>query len=108
MSAIGTPAYVISKYLAEIIQPTLNKNSNKIQKSTSFVHGPKEWKIGPTEIQVSYDVVNLYTSVPLDRSVQVIVEFLQDDHAELKNRTKLNLTDIQQLLEVCLSECYFL
>ena len=107
VSTIGTPAYVICKYLAEIIQPTLNKNSNKIQKSTSFVHGAEEWKIGPTEIQVSYDVVNLYTSVPLDRSVQVIVEFLQDDHAELKNRTKLNLTDIQQLLEVCLSECYF-
>ena len=62
----------------------------------------------PTEIQVSYVVVNLYPSVPLDRSIQVIVEFLRDDLAKLKKRTKLNLTDIQQLQEVCLSECYFL
>ena len=108
MSTIGTPAaYGISKYLVEIIQPTLDKN-NKIQNSTSFVHEAKDWKIEPTEIQVFYDVVNLYPSVPLDRSIQVIVEFLQDDHAELKKRTKLNLTDIQQLLELCLSECYFL
>ena len=107
MSTIGTPAYGISKYLVEITQPTLNKNSNKIQNSTSFVHEAKDWKIEPTEIQTSYDVVNLYPSVPLDRSIQVIVEFLQDDHAELKKRTKLNLTDIQQLLELCLSECYF-
>ena len=61
----------------------------------------------PTETQVSYDVVNLYASVPLDRSIQVIVEFLQDDHAELKKRTKLNLTDIQQLLELSLNECFF-
>ena len=68
----------------------------------------KDWQIEPTEIQVSYDVVNLYPSVRLDRSIQVIVKFLQDDHAELKKRTKLNLTDIQQLLELCLSECYFL
>ena len=30
----------------------------------------------PTEIQVSYDVVNVYQSVLLDRSVRVIVEFL--------------------------------
>ena len=52
--------------------------------------------------------MNLYPSVPLDRSIQVVVEFLQDDHAELKKRTKLNLTDIQQLLKLCLSECYFL
>ena len=108
VSTIGTPAaYGISKYLVEIIQPTLDKN-NKIQNSTSFVHEAKDWKIEPTEIQVFYDVVNLYPSVPLDRSIQVIVEFLQDDHAELKKRTKLNLTDIQQLLELRLSECYFL
>ena len=31
-----------------------------------------------------------------------------DDHAELKKRTKLNLVDVHQLLELCLSECYFL
>ena len=107
VSTIGTPAYGISKYLVEIIQPTLNKN-NKIQNSTSFVHEAKDWKIEPTEIQVSYDVVNIYPSVPLDRSIQVVVEFLQNDHAELKKRTKLNLTDIQQLLELCLSECSIL
>ena len=108
VSTIGTPAYGISKYLVGIIQPTLNKNNNKIQNSTSFVHEAKDWKIEPTEIQVFYDVVNLYPSVPLNRSIQVIVEFLQDDHAESKKRTKLNLTDIQQLLELCLSECCFL
>ena len=108
VSTIGTPAYGISKYLVQIIQPTLNKSNNKIQNLTSFVHEAKDWKIEPTENQVSYDVVNLYPLIPLDRSIQVIVEFLQDDHAELKKRTKLNLTDIQQLLELCLSECYFL
>ena len=35
-------------------------------------------------------------------------EFLQDDYAELKKRAKLNLTDIQQLLELCLIESHFL
>ena len=108
VSIIGTPAYGISKYLVEIIQPTLNKSNNEIQNSTSFLHEAKDWKIKPTEIQVSYIVVNLYASVPLDRFVYVNVEFLQDDHDELKKRTKLNLTDIQQLLELCLSEFCFL
>ena len=78
---IGTPGYGISKHLVEIIQPTLNEN-NKIQNFTSFVYEAKDWKIEPTEIHVSYDVVNLYPSALLDRSIQVIVEFLQDDHAE--------------------------
>ena len=44
VSTIGTPAYEISKYLVEIIQPTLNKNDNKIQNSTSFVHEAKYCK----------------------------------------------------------------
>ena len=53
VSTIGTPAYRISKYLVQIIQPTLNKNNNKIQNSTSFLHKAKDWKIELTEIQVS-------------------------------------------------------
>ena len=72
VSTIGTPAYGISKYLVEIIQPTLNKSYNKMQNSISFVHEAKDWKIEPTEIQLSYDVINLYPSVSLDRSIEVI------------------------------------
>ena len=82
----------------------LNKNNNKVQSSTSFVHKAKEWKIEPTKIQVSYGVVNLYPSVPLDRSIQVIDKFIQEDNEQLKKRTKLNLTDIHQLLELYLSK----
>ena len=46
------------------------------------MHEADDWKIEPAEFWVSYDLVNLYPSVQLDRSVQVIVEFLQDDHAQ--------------------------
>ena len=49
VSTIQTPAYGISKYLAQIIQPKLNKNNNKIQNSTSFTHEAKDWKFEPTE-----------------------------------------------------------
>ena len=52
----------------------------------------------PAKVQLPYHVVNLHPSVPSDRSIQSIVEFLQEDHEESKKRTKLNLTDIHQLL----------
>ena len=76
VSTIGTPAYGISKYLVKIIQSTLNKNNNKIQNSTSFLHEARDWKIEPAEIQVSYDIVNLYPSVSLNKLIKVIAEFL--------------------------------
>ena len=65
--------------LKRTIQPTLNKSQNKIKNSVEFVNEAKTWKISPTEIQVSYDVVNLYPSIPLDKAIDVIVEYLKND-----------------------------
>ena len=106
VSTIGTPPYGISKYLVKIIQPTLNNRQHKIKNSVEFVNEAKTWKISPTEIQVSYDVVNLYPSVPLDKAIDVIVEYLKNDN--VKRRTKLTLVDTHQLIELYVSECYFL
>ena len=108
VSTIGTPPYRISKYLVKTIQPTLNNSQHKIKYSVEFINEAKTWKISPTEIQVSYDVVNLYPSVPLDKAIDVIVEYLKNGFNNVKRRTKLTLVDIQQLTELCVSECYFL
>ena len=68
-------AYGISKYLVEIIQPTLSKINNKVRNSKSrsktMENGTK-----PAEVQLPYNVVNLHPSVP-----------------------SLNLADIHQLPE---------
>ena len=108
VSRIGTPTYEIPKYLVKITQPTLNKNQRKIKNIGEFVNERKTWKKSPTDIQVSYDVVNLYPTVPLDIAVSVIVEYLKNDFNNVKRRTKLTLINIHQLIELCVSECYFL
>ena len=108
VSTIGTPPYGISKYLVDIIQPTLNKNQHKVKNSKSFVSQAQTWKIEPDEIQVSYDVTNLYPSIPIDKAIDVILQQLSEDYEDLKARTNLTLVDIQQLIGVCLSEYYFL
>ena len=108
VSTIGTPAYGTSKYLVSIIQPTLNKSLHRVINSKSFVLEAKGWDISPDEIQVSYDVVNLYPSIPIDQAINVIIDLLSRDIDDLKSRTKLSLTDIHQLVELCLSLNYFL
>ena len=65
VSTIGTPPHGISAYLVKIIQHTLNKNPTRLKNSTSFVEMARNWNISPTEVQVSFDVINLYPSVPL-------------------------------------------
>ena len=108
VSTIGTPPFGISKYLVDIIQPTLNKNQRKVRNSKSFVSPVQTWKIEPDEIQVSYDVTKLFQSIPIDKAIDAIPQQLSEDYEDLKARTKLTLVDIQQLIEVCVSECYFL
>ena len=64
VSTIGTAPYGTSKYFVEIIQPTLNKNKHRLMNSSSFVNEAATWETTQEEIQVSYDVINLYPLYP--------------------------------------------
>ncbi|XP_057316782.1 uncharacterized protein LOC130657802 [Hydractinia symbiolongicarpus] len=107
VSTIGTPSYRTSEHLVKNIQPTLNKNETRLKNSRTFVETSKGWIITPDEVQVSYDVVNLYPSVPVKKAIDVIIEILAADD-EIRVRTKLTLEDIRLLIELCLSKCYFI
>ncbi|XP_047144787.1 uncharacterized protein LOC105848550 [Hydra vulgaris] len=54
------------------------------------------------------DVVNLYPSIPIDEAIPIIIDILNAGIDDLKTRTKLTLADIDQLIELSLSICYFL
>ena len=60
------------------------------------------------QVQVLYDIVNLYPSVQVDKAINILVDTLNNDREHLKEHTKLKLTDIHKLTELCLSKCYFL
>ena len=108
VSTIESLAYGTSKYLVKIIQPTLNKNKHRVLNLSSFVEEAKEWNISPSEIQTSFDVVNLYPSVPIEKAVPVIIEILNNDIDDLRKQTELTLTDIHKLIELCLRTNYFI
>ena len=107
VSTVGTPVYGLSKYLVNISQPTLDKNETRLKNSATFVEKARNWDISPTEVQVSYDVVNLYPSVPINKAITVMIDILNGD-PELRERTKLTINEIKILIELCLSKCYFL
>ena len=54
----------------------------------------------------SYDVTALFTSVPIDKTLQIIKSKHKKDNS-LKDRTRLTVNHIVQLLEVCLRCTYF-
>ena len=57
---------------------------------------------------MSYDIVNLYPSVPSNKALDVLIDQLNNQKDDLMKRTKLCLKDIYELAKLCLSKCYFL
>ena len=107
VSTIGTANYGISEYIVKIAQNTLNKNKTRVKDSQSFVEEAKTWEIDKNEVQVSYDVVNLYPSIPVKEATEVLIDQLSKDD-ELKKYTKLTIREIKSLIDICVSRCYFI
>ncbi|XP_065645651.1 uncharacterized protein LOC136076113 [Hydra vulgaris] len=107
VSTIGTPSYRISQYLVNIFQPILDKNITKLKNSSTFVKTAKLWNIPNDEIQVSYDVVNLYPSILLGEATKILLDMLEH-FPNLNKLTKLSVSEIKSLIELCLYKCYFL
>ena len=108
VSIIGTLPFDISHYLEELIQPTLNKRKCKIKNSLSFLNEAKNCLVQGNEVQVFCDIINLYSSVPINKALDVLIDQLNNDKDDLMKRTKLCLKDIYELAQFCLIKCYFL
>ncbi|XP_065664788.1 uncharacterized protein LOC136086419 [Hydra vulgaris] len=62
---------------------------------------------GISYYMVSFDIVNLYPSIPLKEAILVLLDQLNKS-VSYKISTKLTLTETKQLIEFCLFRCYFL
>ena len=107
VSTISTPNYGISNNLVKIIQPVLNKNKTSFKNSFDFISKANSWNIDKDEVQVSFDVVNLYPSIPLKEVTLILIDQLNKDDS-YKYSTKLTISETRQLIELCLHCCYFL
>ena len=57
---------------------------------------------------VYYDVVALYPSIPIEKSIEVMSDFLNTNMDEIKARTKLSFHDLREMIKLVLKKCYFL
>ncbi|XP_068741458.1 uncharacterized protein [Montipora capricornis] len=64
-------------------------------------------EIAEDEVMVSFDVVSLFTAIPVDKACDYIRKKLDED-TTLHLRTKLNTDEIISLLEFTLSNNYFM
>ena len=92
--------------LAKILKPLVGQSPHHITSTQDFVEQVRHIKLGPGECLSSYDVSALFTSVPIDRALNIIKDLLDKD-TTLKERTVMEVSDIILLLEFCLKNTYF-
>jgi hypothetical protein len=61
-----SPAYNLSKYLADILRLLLSTSPHSAKNVNAFLSEIKDLHVEPDEIMISSDVVSLFTSIPLD------------------------------------------
>lgn len=83
VTCIGSAFYDTSKFLSEILSPLLNHNGFSVSNSSQFAKEISNIAIEEDETMVSFDVVSLFTVIPVDKACSYI-------HEKLKNDTTLS------------------
>ena len=103
---IGSPAYHLVKELARILSPLAGKTSSYVKNSMHFVEIIRGRVVSEADILVSFDVVSLFTKVPIDETMDVVKHKLQND-TSLEDRTPIPIEKLCELIKLCLTTSYF-
>ena len=72
VSNIGAPTYQLSKHLSRLFNQLVGKSAHHVKNSFHFIQILKTLKIKPGDLMVSFDVVSLFTKVPVEESLTLL------------------------------------
>jgi Reverse transcriptase (RNA-dependent DNA polymerase) len=93
---VGSPTQALAKYLAKILQPWAEDATSYVKNSTHFVNLINDAKVGSDDLLVSFDIVSLFTKVPIEEALTTIKE----NHHVAEH--------IMELTRHCMKSTYFI
>ena len=106
ISSRGSATYETAKDLTKIIKPLIGKSPHHVHNNKDFLESNKDIKEEKDECIMSYDVSALFTSIPIDTTINIIKKQLEDDK-DLHSRTNMTIKHICCLLRVLPQEHLF-
>ncbi|XP_061404410.1 uncharacterized protein LOC133340310 isoform X1 [Lethenteron reissneri] len=97
VSTINSPTYKLARFLSETLLPFTGKSTSAVLNSAHLVSLIKDISLSPDDLLVSFDVVSLFTNVPVLDTIAIIEDLVQQG---------LN-PDVPTLVRLCLTNTYF-
>ena len=106
ISSVGSVTHATAKELTRIIKPLVGGSQHHVRNNKDFIHSIEGIQLAADECMMSFDVESLFTSVPVEPSIQIIKKLLEEDRS-LHLRTKMTVNQISCLLDFSLKTTYF-
>lgn len=103
ISNINTATYDLAKFLAKLLSP-LNKSEYTISSTDHLLETLEGKSVPPNHKIVSFDVTSLFTNVPLEYTIDIILRRIYD---EKEIRTNIPKKDMKTLLLLCTKNVHF-
>ena len=97
ISNIGTATHKTAQYLCNLLTP-LSKSDFTVLNTKDFVDNIKNTKAPVGYVAISFDVVSLFTNVPLRDTIDIILKKVYDEQLI---KTKITRKNLEKLLLVC-------
>jgi hypothetical protein len=88
------------------LKPVVGKTEHHVVNSKEFVTKMEQIRLGKNDILISFDVISLFTNVPVEEACNIAKERLLSDIA-LPQRTNHSPENLYDLLKLCLTTTCF-
>ena len=103
ISNIGTASYYLAKHLTKLLSP-LSHSEFTVKNTKAFIQEFKNM-LPPDDYKlISFDVTLLFTNVPLDQKISIILKRIYDQR---QLETKISRKEMKNLLLLCPKNVHF-
>ena len=103
LSARKTPLYTFSKFLIQFIE-NFTSNEFTLKNNMQLVDDLKNLQLNSESYMVSYDIESLYTNIPIDETIQILLDQMNEENL-VRNAEK---KELKRMLLQATGNSYFI